>query len=117
MLYKDKSVEFIQLVSYIGNEHVNKTYKENQKFFKERISGKLSFSCSFECPIEDMICVNHKDTPSIGDTEEDRKALLYGLNELKQVFPNTFINLHLSGFVEDEGNSIDLTGEEFEKLY
>jgi hypothetical protein len=117
MIYKGQNVEFIQLVSYMGEEHKNKTFKENQKFFMEKISGKLSFSCTFECPIEDMICINHRNTPGIGDTEEDRKALLCGLEELKKFFPDSYINLNLDGFIENEGNSIDLTGEEFNSLH
>ena len=117
MTYKGESVEFIQLVSYLGEEYRNKTFKENQNYFKEKINEKISFSCSFECPIEDMICINHKDVIGKRYTDEDKGVLLSGLEELKTIFPNSFINLHLYSFIEGEGNSIDITGEEFEELY
>lgn len=117
MVYQGQNVEFIQLVSYLGEEYTNKTSKENQAYFKKMISGKLSFTCSFECSIEDMICINHDDVIGTRYTEEEDKAvLLSGLEELKMIFPNSFINLHLEGFIE-EGNTVDLTGEEFKELY
>lgn len=115
MTYKGERVEFIQLVSYLGEKRKNKTFKENQDYFKKKIHGKLSFPCSFECPIEDMICINHGDV--IGYTDEERGGVLSGLEELKAIFPDSFINLHLYSFIESEGNSIDITDEEFEKLY
>lgn len=115
MIYEGQKVEFIQLVSYLGEEWKNKTFQENQNYFMKKINGKLTFSCSFECPIEDMICINHEDV--LGTTEEDKGTLLNGLEELKTILPNSFINLNLGGFVENVGNSIDLTGEEFRKLY
>lgn len=114
MNYKGKNVESIQLVCYMGDEFKNKSFQENQKYFKEQIKGRISFDYSFECPIEDMICINYDGLHS--NTKEGKEKLLYGLEELNKIFPNSFINLYLDDFVE-EGNCIDLTGEKFRELY
>jgi hypothetical protein len=117
MLYKGNNVEFIQLVSYMGEAHKKKALIENQNFFMEMISGRLSFPCSFECPAEDIIYITHKNISSTGDEIGDTKALLKGLKELKKIFPYSFINLCIDEDVDKEGTSIDLTEDEFIKLY
>ena len=101
----------------MGEIHKKKTLRDNQKFFMEMISGKLSFPCSFECPAEDIIYITHKDILGIGDNVEDRKTLLKGLRELKEIFPHSFINLCLDGPADKVGTPIDLTEEDFIKLY
>lgn len=120
MIYKNKKVEFIQLVCYLGEEFKGNTYKENEEIFSQKISDTISFPYSYECPIEDMICLNHEGINQerlLIPTKEDMEALISGLEELKESFPNSFLNLNLDGFIEEEGNSIDLTIEEFRSLY
>lgn len=116
MMYQGHNIESFQLVSYMGEERKQFTCQENQKYFSEIIDGKISFACSIECPIEDMVCVGLDDVTGEQLTEWEKEALLCGLEELKAVFPNSFVNLYLSGFTKD-GNCIDITGEEFRKLY
>lgn len=117
MLYKGIKVEFIQLVSYMGEIHKKKAIIENQNYFMDMISGRLSFPCSFECPAEDIIYITHKNIIGTGDEVGERKALLKGLKELKKIFPYSFINLCLDGALDIEGTSIDLTEEDFIKFY
>lgn len=117
MLYKGNKVEFIQLVSYMGEIHKKKAIIENQNYFMDMISGRLSFPCSFECPAEDIIYITHKNVSSTTNEVRERKALLKGLKELKKIFPYSYINLCLYETLDKEGTSIDLTEEDFIKLY
>jgi len=116
MMYQGHNIESFKLVSYLGEERKSNTRQENQKYFLDMIKGKTTFACSIECPIEDMICVGHDDVIGEQLSEWEKEALLIGLEELKAIFPNSFINLYLSGFIKD-GNCIDITGEEFRELY
>jgi hypothetical protein len=113
--YKGIEVRFIQLVSYLGDEYKDKDFKEVQAHFKKMIKKhKFPYGCSFECPIEDMICINLDGSIDIADSGKEK--LLKALYELKKIFPDSYINLNLEDFLP-EGNTIDLTGEEFKKLY
>lgn len=115
MRYKGIEVRFIQLVSYMGDEYKDKDFKEVQEYFKKQIQKQhFPYSISFECPIEDMICIgldNYKGTgkPTLWKYFE-------ALYELKKIFHDSYINLNLDAFLP-EGNTIDLTGEEFVRLY
>lgn len=115
MKYKGIDVSFIQLTSYMGNKFKDKNFKEVQDYFKKRIRKYYyPYDISFECPIEDMICIGlDKYT---GLNEKTLLAYNHALYELKRIFPDSYINLNLEDFLP-EGNTIDLTGEEFQKLY
>ena len=114
MIYKGINIESFQLVSYLGEDRKHNTRQENQKYFLGKIE-EISFSCSIECPIDDMICIRHDDITGGNLTELERKELIKCLKELKEIFPKSFINIYLDGFTED-GNCFDITSEEFEKL-
>lgn len=114
MEYKGVKVNYVQLVSYMGEGFKKNSAKENQLLFKNKIKYGFPYSCSFECPIEDMICINLDWNDGIN--EDERPALLCALERLKKIFPESFINLNLDDFVE-EGNCIDLTGEQFREMY
>lgn len=114
MIYKGIEVSFIQLVSYLGDEYKDKDFKEVQSHFKKQIKKyKFPYGCSFECPVEDMVCIN-LDGMNIEDA--GKRKLLEALHELKKIFSDSYINLNLEDFLP-EGNTIDLTGEEFKNLY
>ncbi len=114
MIYRGKEVEYMNLVTYLGKEYKNNQFYINKVYFNAKIKDNLSFPYSFESTIDDMVIIYHEEV--VGVTEEDKARLLEGLEELKRIFPNSFINFNLQGFLP-EGNSIDLTGEEFRKLY
>ena len=116
MMYQGINIESFRLVSYMGEERKNNTRQEIQKYFSDMTDGKISFACTIECPIEDMICVGHDDVISENLSEWEKEALLIGLEELKVIFPNSYINIYLSGFTKD-GNCFDITADEFRKLY
>ena len=112
MKYKNVEISFIQLVTYMGDEFKDNTSHDNQTIFKNKIRrNKFPYNFSFECPIEDMICINIDDVS--GFTKEGRKELINALNELKKIYGKSFINLSLDDFIDGEGNCIDLTEVEF----
>lgn len=115
MIYQGINIESFQLVSYLGEERKHNTRQENQKYFMDTV-GELSFSYTAECPIEDMICIDHDDVTGENLSEWEREALLSGLEEIKAIYPNSYISIYLSGFIKD-GNCFDITADEFKELY
>lgn len=117
MKYKNIKVSYISPVVYLGEEFKNNDWRDNQKIFKEKIK-ELNFGVGFgcECPIEDLIVVQV-------DYEDDLEPLakmdtidkIFNVtNELLKVFEDSLkINLYLDGYIEAEGNSIDMTISEF----
>lgn len=118
MLYKNVKVEQVSVSVYMGETYAMNDFKSNQNIFKRKIS-KHGAICGFgfECPIDDLICI-YPD--GMGDVREiisksdfDKVISIY--DEMSKLFDNVKVNLYLDGFL-DEGNSIDLTKEEFVKL-
>lgn len=114
MKYKNVEVESLSLTCFLGDMFKEIDFKSNQDFFMEQIKG-FSFNCGIECPIEDLICVYINDVSGTG--KNDIKTIVKACEEMKKYFDDTFINLYLEDFIDGEGNSIDLTIDEFEKLY
>lgn len=115
MEYKNVKVNYISLVSFIGEEYEDNDYKSKQLLFRKKITKeKFPFSCGIECPVDDLIFTYIDD---IADTSEDSmKLAVIACEQMIKIYPQTFINLYLDEFV-DEGNCIDLTIEQFINMY
>ena len=104
--YKGIRVEWVTISIYLGDKFKNNHWKINEKYACQKLSEVGLKDFGVECPIEDLICVQFEET--------DAKAReVY--NRSKEVFDKVFVNLYLDGYVE-EGNSIDISLEEYMKL-
>ena len=117
MRYKNIKVLSINPVVYLGEEYRHNHWAVNQKIFKEKIKD-LHFDVSFgiECPIEDLIDVqiNYEDTLEPLARKDTIDKIFKVTKELIIVFRDTVkINIYLDDYIENVGNSIDMTIEEF----
>lgn len=116
MKYKDIKILEINPIVYLGEEFKDNTFIENQNIFKDKIKDlQFTQDFSFECPIEDMISIHidyeDKFEPMIKENTVDK---IFGIvNELMKVIDDVKINIYLDGYIENEGNSIDLNIKEF----
>lgn len=107
--YKNINVKQISISVCLGSEYKEKDFRENQELFKNMVA-KLNFGYgfSYECPIEDLICV-YPDFKS-----NEALCSLYGT--FSEKFGEIKVNLLLDDFLEDQCNSIDLSLDEYQEL-
>ena len=111
MLYKGIEVEEICPVVYIKDK-ATKDWKENERYVLNKMVA-LGFSeFGVENPIDDLVHVQFDNKDWAVETE------LLGeiYKKLKTVFEEVKINLYLDGYIEEIGNTVDLTLEEFINL-
>lgn len=117
MVYENLKVLEISLSVYLGDEYKNNDWKENQEIFQDKIKDlSFDYPFSFECPIEDLICVqlDYKDSlePLAKAQTIDNVYSVYG--ELMKVFgEDVKINIYLDGYLKDGSNSVDMSYQEF----
>jgi hypothetical protein len=115
MLYKNVKVEQISISVYMGEKYVKNEFRKNQEIFRKKVS-KQNAICGFgyECPIEDLICIYPDGMGELGETtsKSDYDKIISVYDEMSKIFEDVKVNLYLEDFLE-EGNSIDLSKEEF----
>lgn len=117
MVYENLKVLEISLSVYLGDEYKNNNWKDNQEIFKDKIKDlSFDYPFSFECPIEDLICVqlDYEDSlePLAKAQTVDNIYNVYG--ELMKVFgEDVKINIYLDGYLENGDNCVDMGYKEF----
>lgn len=116
MKYKGINIKEMNIVVFLGEDFIDKDWRENQDYFGEKIKD-LNFKEGFnyECPIEDMVWVylNYKDDFKPIAKESTIDLIFNCYNELMKVFKDIKVEFYLNGFLEDEGNSVMLDIKEF----
>lgn len=106
MLYKNIKVETISLVVYLKDK-ASENWKINERTVLKWLN-KNNIKAGVENPIDDLVFIQFEKLDINLLTEVYKKA--------EKDFEEVKVNLYLDDFIEDEGNSIDLSLEEFLKL-
>lgn len=106
MKYKNVAVEWVTISIYLGDKFKYKHWKENESFTSNKLSEAGLNNFGVECPIDDLVCVQF---------EETKEKVIEFYTKAKKVFDKVYVNLYLNGWVK-EGNSIDISLEEYLKL-
>ena len=106
MLYKNINVQFVNPIIYLG-EISNDNWKENENIVSTWLYQN-NIDARVECSIDDLVYIYLEE-----GNELNIELLTEIYNKAKKNFKEVAINLHLDGFIEGEGNSIDLSLDEF----
>jgi hypothetical protein len=111
MLYKGVKVEQINLVIYL-KEKKREHWKDNERLVLNWLREN-KISAGVENPIDDLVYIYLFEDDEVKD---NMKLLSDVYTKIKKEYNEVKINLHLDGFIEEEGNSIDLSLEDFKQL-
>jgi hypothetical protein len=107
MLYKNVKVSEIHPVVYLKSKAI-KNHKKNEFYVLERVSELGLNDFEVENPIDDLVFIYFRE-----DWSKETALLSSVYNKLNNVFEEVKINLHLDEFIENIGNTVDLSLDEF----
>ena len=117
MNYKDIKIDEISY-SVELKERVSKKHKENEEYVLELLEeNEIDENIGIENPIDDLVYLYPEFLYADEISDEGIKKFAEVYNQLKEIFEEIKISLHLDGFLTGENgetfNEVDVTLDEF----